>query len=824
MMTKPMNFLRFAFRQLLKSPSFTLIATLTLALGIGANSAIFSIINAAILHPFPYPDSERIAQLGEATLDSPGNGMVPITYPDFLDWRAQSKSFEHIAWITGQRFALTGSGEPIYVKGARTSSDLWQVLGMQPALGKVFDASMDRLGATPTCVISHALWVSSFNSDPSVLGRNITLEGRNYTVLGVMPPSFKFWGADVWTPAALDADTPLMKSRILRNDFWAVGKLAPGQSLESALQELNIIAKGIAERFPETNKNIGAAGALLMEQVTSDIRPTLQILFAAVIAVLLIACLNVANLLLAKHAARAREFSVRAAMGASRGRMISQLLLENVPLAILGGLVGTAVAYGGLYALQLIIPPGSLPSEANISVDTSVLLFTAAISLGSVVIFGMIASLGSVRKNAAENMRSMTVAGNKRGGQIRAGLIVIEVSLAFVLLICSALLIRSFDKLSRVSMGFDTGNLLLAPVNLPESRYPQPLAATQFFQELMQRAKTLPGVKNVAASTTVPMLGNMNMPLVTEGQSYERPEQLSSVNFNFIMGDYFATQGMQLKQGRAFNATDRAGAEPVIIINEAAAKKFLAGKNPLNQRVMLGLPEKFIKPGMLPEGLDKFEWSRVVGVVNDVKLFSLQQQMQPAVYVPIDQAWTAMQMRQTMTLLLRTQGDPYQVAPGVRQLLLAQDSQQPLQQLTSMDDVIATQRAGSKFSTIVLSTFGAIALLLACVGVYGVVAWNFTQRTRESGIRMALGAQKSNVEHLLLRQGLKIVGMGLLIGMLLSWAATRLLQSLLFEIGSLDPLSFSLVPSLLFLVAALACWLPTRKVSTIELTKALRSE
>jgi putative ABC transport system permease protein len=819
-----MKFLQFAFRQLLKSPSFTLIATLTLALGIGANSAIFSIINAAILHPFPYPDADRIAQLGETTLDSPGNGMVPITYPDFLDWRAQSKSFEHLAWISGQRLALTGAGEPVYVKGARTSSDIWQVLGMQPALGKVFDASMDRLGATPTCVISHALWVSSFNADPSVLGRNLTLEGRDYIVLGVMPPSFKFWDADVWTPAALDADTPLMKSRIMRNDFWAVGKLVEGQSLASALQELNIIAKGIAERFPETNQNIGADGALLMAQVTSNIRPTLQILFGAVFAVLLIACLNVANLLLAKHAAREREFSVRAAIGASRWRLISQLLLENVPLAILGGLVGTAVAYGGLYVLQLIIPPGSLPSESNIRVDTNVLLFTGAISLGSVLIFGMIASLASVQKNAVESLRGMAVAGNKRGGRIRAALIVVEVSLALVLLICSALLIRSFDKLSRVSLGFNTENLLLAPVNLPESRYPQPLAATQFFQDLLERAKTLPGVKNVAASTTVPMLGNMNMPFVTEGQSVERQDQLSSVSFNFIMGDYFSTQGMQLKQGRVFNAADRAGAEPVIIINEAAAKKFLSGKNPLNQRVMLGVPQNLIKPGMLPEGLDKFEWSRVVGVVNDVKLFSLQQQMQPAVYVPIDQAWTALQMRQTMTLLLRTEGDPYQVAPSVRQLLLAQDSQQPVQKLTSMEDVIATQLAGSKFSTVVLSTFGAIALLLACVGVYGVVAWNFTQRTRESGIRMALGAQKNDVEQLLLRQGLKIVGIGLGIGVLVALAATRVLQSLLFEIDSLDSISFSLVPLLLLLVAAFACWLPTRKVSTIKLTTALRSE
>jgi putative ABC transport system permease protein len=841
-----MQSIKFALRQLMKSPSFTLIATLTLALGIGANSAIFSVINAVVLNPFPYPEARNIVQLGQQQKQDPG--MMPLTYPDFLEWRAQSRAFENIAWISGRNYVLTGQQEPVYLRTAQVTADIWPLLRMQPVLGRVFDAAQDKLGAARTVVLSYALWRDKFGADPKILGQSITLDGTSFTAIGVMPPSFRFWNAQAWIPAGLSADQPEMRSRVTRNDSWGVGRLATGVSLATAMRELEVISTRLEKAFPATNENVGASGSLLIEMVSGQLRPTLLILFGAVFAVLLIACLNVANLLLARHAARERELSVRTALGASRWRVIRQLLLENVPLAILGGLAGVVVSYLGLQILLSVLPTDILPSEANIKLDGRVLVFTAVLSLATVLIFGLIASLGGVHTNPMESLRGMAVAGNRRGSRLRATLIVTEIALAFVLLACSALLVRSFDRMVGANLGFDADNVLLMPVSLPQTRYPQPAAATQFFDDLVQRTRALPGVKLAAAATVAPMMGANFFPLLTEGVSYPTPAALRGVSTTGVSGDYFATLGLKTLQGRVLRVDDNAASEQVIVLNETAARQVLRDlyalentlqtpeqvqantentplSSVLNKRVMLGVPDHLRTPELiLPEGVDNFKWARVVGVVNDMLPFGPQNEAPRAVYVPITQLWAASSVRNSMTLMLKTQTDPNLLVKDTRALLFGMDATQPSLQLITLAQLIRDGLSVPRFTAMVLSTFGALALLLASIGVYGIVAWNLSQRTREVGIRIALGAPRSSVTQLLLKQGMRVVALGLVLGAVGAVFAVRLTRNVLFEVGELDVISFTVVPIVLASVAALACWLPTRKIAKLDAIKSLRSE
>ncbi len=817
--------LKFALRQLAKAPGFTLVAVLTLALGVGANTAIFSVINAVLLHPFPYVDGDRLLFIGSTREgQGPGNFM-PDTYPDYLEWKRASRSFDELAYATGRSYTLTQVAEPAIVRGAAITANAWPMLGIRPALGRVFTAAEDRPGADPVCVLSYATWQSRFGADAQILGRTLTLDSKAYTIVGVMPPAFKFWAGDVWLPVGLEADSEIMRSRVLRFDAWAVGKPKRDISMKEAEAELNVIARGIALQHPDTNKGVGVMAQLLSDSVTGSFRQPLLVLLGAVAFVLLIACANVANLLLARAATRQREFAVRIALGATRGRLIRQALLESVPLALLGGLAGVLLGAWGLQALLVILPPDAVPAEAQITVNGPVMAFSLAAVLVTLLAFSLFPAFEGSRPAVHEALQEGgRGTSGTRTGRIRAALIIAEVSLSVTLLVGAGLLIRSLARLHFIDPGFNVRNLLVAPIQLPQAKYSTGQKATAFFERLLDDVRRLPGVKTAALSTTVPFAGSMGMPLLTEGRTYSDLNQLDGVLFGMVMGDYFPALGLRLEKGRTFTEADREGSEPVVILNEAAVKKFLPGGDPLGKRVMLGVPSNLMKPGLLPPGFDNFHWSTVVGVVSNARQFALQIDPPPAAYIPVSQSWPVAQLRGSMTVLLRTESDPSRAAQGLRQMVSAIDRDQPIGRITPMTGLVAESLQGPRFNTILLGLFAGLAFALAIVGIYGVVAWNVTQRTREFGIRQALGARSEDVLRLVIVQGMRVVLLGLLVGLAGSLAVARTLQSMLFDVSTFDPLTFGAVALGLAAVALVACLVPARRATRVDPSTALRAE
>jgi ABC-type lipoprotein release transport system permease subunit len=765
-----------AFRLLRRSPGFAATIAVVLALGVGANTAIFSVIHAVLLHPFPYTQAERIAFVASRPAD--GNGTMPVAYLDYQEMRRQSRTFDHLALAANRDLTLTGVKEAQSLKGALVSAPVWPLLGVPALLGRTFTDAEDRPGAAPVCVISAALWRDHLDSNPEVVGREILLDGKAYTVVGVMPPRFKFWAAEVWIPVGLQADTEMMRSRLLRMNTWVVGKLRPGVTLQEANTELNVIAARIGEQFPDTNRNVGAVASLLMDNVTGQIRRPLLMLLGAVGFVLLIACANVANLLLARANSRQREFAIRAALGAGRPRLIQQVLLECIPLALLGAAAGIMVGDWGLRGLLSILPADVIPAEAVITVNLPVMLFAFAVCAGTMLLFALFPAFELTRRPLTGSLQEGgRGSGGPRASRMRSGLIVGEVALSLVLLVGAGLLIRSLEKLQAVNPGFQAENLLVMTLRLPASRYPTANAATRFFEEVVARAV-----------------------------------------------DYFAAQGLRLVQGRVFAASDQAGSEPVIILNEAAVKQFLKGGAPLGQSVMLGLPANLNKPGLLPKGLDTFQWARVVGVVEDSRHFGLDEPPPPAAYIPVDQSWTAEGMRNKMFILLRTEGDPLRAAAAARSIVSALDPNQPIESLATMTGTLDDSLRGSRFTTLLLGVFAAMASVLAAVGIYGIVAWNVTQRTRELGIRTALGATAGDNTRLVVSQSMRVVGLGVGIGLAGALALTRVLQSMLFETSAFDLGTFVTVGAGLTAIALLASFLPARRASRVDPIVALRAE
>ena len=816
--------LRLAFRQLGKTPSFTVTVTLVLALGIGATTAIFSVIHAVLLNPFPYHEGNRILFVGSNRTTEP-NSQMPVTYPDYLEWRASATTVEQLAFAAGTASTLTGVPEPVSLRNAAISANTWALLGLQPELGRVFSEAEDRAGAEAVCVLSHAAWQKHFSSDSGILNHRIVLDGKPYVVIGVMPSRFKFWAGDVWTPVGLQADTDQMRSRIMRMDAWVITRAKPGKTKEQVLTELNVIAGRIAQAHPDTNKDVGVMGRYLSESVSGPLRDPLMILLSAVAAVLLIACANVANLFLARTSTRQREFAVRAALGASRGQLIRQTLVESLPLALLGGLAGLGLAAWGLDALLALLPQDAVPAEAQIRINGPVLLFSLAITLGTMLLFALFPALESSRPALShalqEGARGTASPGARR---VRAGLIMAEVSLSLVLLVSAGLLIRSLTRMQSVDLGFNQENLLVVPIQLSESRYGGSEQATTFFENAVERIRALPTVTAVAATSAAPFANVNGMPLVVEGRTYTDLNQLEGLIFALVTRDYFRTQGLALQRGRLFDDHDRAGTSPVIILNEAAVKKFLPDGNPLGKRVMLGAPAHLITPGLLPVGLDKFQWATVVGVVHNARYFGPQGDPPAAAYVPVRQSWDYPPMRRFMLLLVRTSDRPLDVVPSLRGIVKTLDPDLPLGRVATTDMLVGEVLQGTRFNTVLLGLFAGVALALAAVGIYGVVSWNVTQRTREIGIRQALGADRVSVLRLVIGQSMRVVGFGLLIGIAGSLALARLLQSQLFEISAFDPVTFIAVVGLLSGAALLACWIPARRATKVDPAIALRAE
>jgi putative ABC transport system permease protein len=813
----------FALRLLRKAPVFTATIVAVLALGVGANTAVFSVIHGVLLHPFPYTDSERIVFIASAPRD--GNGQMSVAYPDYLEFRKQARTLDYIAFASNRDLTLTGVKLPASVKGAVISAPAWPLLGVPAMLGRTFTDAEDRPGAAPVCVIGASLWQEKLDADPGIVGKQLMLDGKSYTVLGVMPRRFKFWAGEVWIPAGLEADTEIMRSRVIRLNTWAVGKLAPTASLQQANAELDVIAKRIGDQFPDTNRNVGAHASLLTENVTGSIRGALLLLLGAVGFVLLIACANVANLLLARANARHREFAIRASLGAGRGRLIRQVLLECVPLAIMGAVSGILVGAWGLRGLLAILPEDAIPAEAAISVNVPVMLVSFAACVVTMLLFALLPALhvahGRLTEALQEGGRGT---GGPRASRVRSGLIVGEVALSLVLLVGAGLLIRSFGRLQSVKPGFDASRLLVVTIKLSRSEYPSGLQATRFFEEVVERAKLLPGVQSVAASSNVPLLGGGGMPLLTRDRTYSSFKDLKGVQFSAVTADYFSAQGIRLVKGRTFTEADRAGTEPVIIINEAAVKQFLGANDPLGQSVMLGLPDNLNKPGLLPEGLDTFHWSRVVGVVQNTRQFGLDSEPPPSAYMPVDQTWDSNIFRNTMFVLVRTTGDPLQSASGMRSIVATVDPSQPIQAMATMEATVEDSLRQSRFSTVLLGVFAALASALAAVGIYGVVSWNVTQRTRELGIRIALGAAPSAIVRLVVGSGMRVVLVGLAVGLAGSLALTRLLGSMLFETSAFDVGTFIAAGAGLSSVALLASLVPARRAAGIDPIVSLRAD
>jgi putative ABC transport system permease protein len=815
--------LRLSARLLRKSPGFAATVIVVLALGVGANTALFSVIHGVLLHPFPYPDSDRIVFIGSARVGRDGQG--PVTYPDYLDMRQQAQRFAHLAFAANRNFNLTQVAEPASLTGAAVSASAWPLLGLAPMLGRAFGEIDDRPGADPVCLISASCWMGRLGGDPKILGRTLMLDGQAHTVIGVMPPRCKFWGADVWIPAGLSADTELMRSRVLRGSSWMVGKLRPGVTLQEGEAELNVIAGRIAEQHPDSNKDLGVRMQLLSDSVTGPIRNQLLVLLGAVGFVLLIACANVANLLLARSGTRQREFAIRAALGASRARLVRQILLETLPLAVVGSGAGILAGAWGLPALLALLPADAIPAEAEITVNLPVMFIALAVSVATMLLFALLPALELSRRQFTSALQEgARGSGGPRAARMRAGLIVAEVALSLVLLVGAGLLIRSFVRLQSVDLGFKAENLLTLYLQLPPARYPTGDQATRFFGDLVERVRRLPDVKAVAASSGAPLLGGGQIPLLTPERTYPNLNELESVQFSSVLGDYFAAQGLRVLRGRVFAETDRAGAEPVIILNEAAVKKYLGGREPLGQKVMLGLPANLITPGLLPAGLDKFQWMSVVGVVASARQFGLQAEPGPAAYIPVDQSWNSPVLRNNMIVLIRTGGDPALVAAGARACVTGLDSDQPIGRIATMETTIAESLRQSRFSTVLLGLFAAVASVLAVVGIYGVVAWNVTQQTRELGIRTALGATREDLVRLVIGQGMRVVLLGLAVGLVGSLALSRVLRNMLFETSPFDPATFAGVGAALAAVALLACLLPALRASRINPLEALRAE
>ena len=813
----------FALRLVRKAPLFTTTIVAVLALGVGANTAVFSVIHGVLLHPFPYADSERIVFI--ASIPRGGNGQMSVAYPDYLEFRKQARTLDYIAFASNRDLTLTGVKQPASLKGAAVSAPAWPLLGVPAMLGRTFTDAEDRPGAAPVCVIGASMWQDKLGADPDILGKQLMLDGKSYTVVGVMPRRFKFWAGEVWIPAGLEADTEIMQSRVIRLNTWAVGKLAPTASLQQANAELNVIAKRIGDQFPDTNKNVGARASLLTENVTGSIRGALYILLGAVGFVLLIACANVANLLLARANARRREFAIRASLGAGKGRLVLQVLLECVPLAVLGAGSGILVGAWGLRGLLAILPEDAIPAESVISVNVPVMIFSIAACMVTMLLFALLPALDVTRGRLTEALQDGgRGTGSPRASRVRSGLIVGEVALSLVLLVGAGLLIRSFGRLQSVKPGFDPSHLLVLTIKLPTSGYPSGPQATRFFEDVVERAKLLPGVRSAAAASNVPLLGGAGMPLLTRNGTYSSFKDLKGVQFSAVTADYFSAQGIRLVKGRTFTEADRAGTEPVIILNEAAVKQFLGGKDPLGQSVMLGLPDNLNKPGLLPKGLDTFHWSRVVGVVQDARQFGLDSVPPPAAYLPVEQTWDSNIFRNAMFVLVRTAGDPVQSAPGMRSIVATVDPSQPIQAMATMESTIVDSLRQSRFSTVLLGLFAAVASTLAAVGIYGVVSWNVTQRTRELGIRTALGATPSAIIRLVVGGGMRVVLVGLAIGLAGSLALTRLIGSMLFETSAFDVGTFMAAGAGLSSVALLASLVPARRAAGIDPIVSLHAD
>lgn len=799
---------------LAKSPGFTVAAVLTLALGIGANTAVFSVVNTVLLKPLPYAEPDRLVAV-ESMWTRGGPHPNPLSYPDFFDFRAQNHVFEHLVTSRDTNLVLTGVGTPLQLDGEMVTWDLFPALGIQPELGRGFLPSEEAAG-TRVVVLGHVLWQRQLGGDRSIVGRTITLDRKRYTVIGVAPAGFAFPvnepNLQFWTTIAADREppggTPIAEQRgalMLR----ALGRLKRGVSIEQARADLNVIAAALAKQYPDSNTNHPQASVRPeLETLVGESRTPLLILLGAVGLVLLIACANIANLLLARTANREQEMAVRAAMGASRGRVVRQLLTESLLLAILGGAAGTLLAE---YALGVVLPLGgrSIPRLAQASIDGRVLGFSLLLTFLTSVFFGLAPALHASKVDFASSLKEGSRASTSKRDRIRGALVIAQVTLGLVLVTGAGLLMASFLRLERSDLGLKPDHLLTFWFSLPEPQYSSSKQVA-FYDQLLERMRALPGVESAAGVWPLPLGGDN----ATVGFNIEeRPALISdwpSARMAFTTPDYFRTAGIPLLKGRVFNDHDDAKAARVLIVNRAFADKFFPGEEVIGKRITSGASG----PGDHGEPIRE-----IVGVVGSAKLFAMDAEPQPTYYFPYKQLpW------QPPVVMLRTAVPPRMLESAVRKQMAELDPMVPVFQIRTMEEMLSTQVTEPRFHTVLLSCFAGVALLLTMVGLYGVMAYSVTRRTREIGVRIALGASRSTVLAMVLRQALVLLAAGLALGLAASLATDRLLRSMLFGVSSANPAVLGLSGLLVALTGLLAAYLPPRRAARVDPMEALRHE
>jgi len=799
--------LRYGIRKLVKNPGVTAVVVLALALGIGANTAIFSVVNAILLHPLAFKDPGRIAMVW---MDNRKLGVDQDwhSYLNFLEYKNGSQTFEDIAAFNDRSFNLTGAGDPIRVLGAWATASLFPVLGVDPILGRAFTSDEEEPGRDLVVVLSHGLWQRRFGADPQIIGQQISLNGKNRTVIGVMPASFRFpdKDAELWVPLSPDAQL-----RNNRNALWlkAVGRLKPGVTLEQARADMGTIAGRLEQQY-DFMSGYGVNLVPIHDQVVGSVRPAMLVLLAAVALVLLIACANVANLLLVRAAAREREIAVRAALGAARGRLVGQLLTESIVLATAGGVAGLLIAVLGLRML-LAMAPVDIPRLDQIRVDWQVLAFALGLSLATGVVFGLVPALQASRPDLNESLKEGGRGSTTgiRGRRIRGALVISEIALSLVLLIAAGLMIKSFVHLQQFNLGFNPDRMLTLRLQLPGSKYKDDSQVAGFYRELLDGVENLPGVQSVGAISTIfltktPYSTNFTI----QGRPPLRPGQQIEVPIDSISPNYFRVMGIPLLRGREFTDDDKAGAPGVVMINQTFARRFFPDEDPIGKRFVYGMPDGPNPP-----------WLTIVGVVGDTRRTGFDAEIRPETYLPYSQT-----PDRSMYLVVRAASSPMPVIQPVRDAVWAIDKDQAVFSVETMDQLLSEMMAQRRFNMLLLAIFAGAALILAAVGIYGVMSYSVTQRTHEIGVRIALGAGRATVLRQVAGQGMMLAAAGIGLGLAGSLALTRLMAGLLFEVHATDPVTFVLIPLLLGGVALAASVIPARRAMKLDPILALRYE
>jgi putative ABC transport system permease protein len=799
-----LNDFRYALRQLIKAPSFTFVAILTLALGIGACTAIFSVVNTVLLRPLDYPDPSRLVIIRETQL--PKFPEFSVSPPNFIDWQKQAKSYEHLAAAAGASLNLTGEGEPQRLIGVKVTAHYFDVYGVKPILGRMLLPEEDAVGKNHVVVLSYGFWQRVFGGARDVVGRSVQLNGEPYQIAGVAPYGFGIANkVDVWTPMAFKPDETANDAR--GGHYISVyGRLKPGVTFQQAKAEMEVIAAQLAVQYPDQQKGWGIFMMPMQDYQVRDVKPVLYTLLGAVGCVLLIACANLANLLLARATARHREISIRAALGAGRGRLIRQLLTESIVLAICGGAAGVFLAWCGLNAL-LALAPTNLPRSGEIQLDFGILLFALGLSIVTGLLFGIAPAWLAARADVNEALKQGTRGSTEGGarGRLRGALVVIEVTLALVLLGGAGLLARSFMQLAHVDPGFIPENATMLRLSLPGKKYAQPEQQNAFANSLLERVKDLPGVQAVGITHSMPLVGDYVLGFNIEGRPPVAPENEPSTNYYSITPDYFRAMGIRLIRGRVFTSQDDAKAPRVAIINETMARQYFPNEDPIGKRINITIAPQ--------------AWREIVGIVADIKQYGVDQPTSAQSYEPFAQVPFS-----SLNVVIRTKGSPAAMLGALRPTVYAVDKDQPIGAIRPLEEIVADSISRQRFAMTLLTVFSTVALVIAAVGIYGVMAYNVVQRTGEFGIRMALGAQQRDVLRLVLTQGGKLIGMGLAIGLLATLGVSRAMGSMLFNTSAYDPLTLTSITLLLGAVALIACFFPANRATKVNPIEALRTE